>query len=120
MCLYCNEVDTLEHYFVYCDQSKDLWKEVEKIVQSALKLKMNRTVLEILLGIPCEKYTLHQVLNLIMLISKQFIYSRKKQANAMFRTLLFRNLKRKCEIEVCLQKSNPNTCSNNLEDLDRV
>ena len=120
VCWYCNQVDTLEHYFFYCDQSRDIWKEVEKIVQSALKLKINFTVLEILLGIPCSKYTTHHTLNLLMLFTKQFIYSQKNRGDAMFPTLLFRNLKRKCEIEIFLLKSNPSTSSNYLEDWERV
>ena len=53
-CWYCNEVDTLEHYFFSCEQSKIMWKEVEKIIHNTLGLKISLTVLKILLGIPCK------------------------------------------------------------------
>ena len=120
LCWYCNQVDTLEHYFYYCDQSESIWKEVEKIVHIALGLKISFTVLEILLGIPCKKYTTHHVLNLLILFTKQFIYTQKKQTKAISPLLLFRSLKRKCEIEIYLLKSNPTICGSFLEELEGV
>ena len=85
-----------------------MWKEVEKIIHNALGLKISFTVLEILLGIPCKKYTLYHV-NLLLLFTKLFIYSRKKQLKAIFPRLLFSSLKQKIEIEMYLIKSNSNT-----------
>ena len=102
-CWYCNEVDTLEHYFFYCSQSKSMWNEVEKIVNAALGIHINFTVLEIQLDIPCRKNSIHCVLNLI-LFTKQIIYT-QKQLNVMFPTLLFRSLRKKAETEILLLKS---------------
>ena len=98
VCWYCNKVDTLEHYFFSCEQSKIMWKEVEKIIHNTLGLKISFTVLEILLGIPCKKYTLYHVLNLILLFTKQFIYSQKKQLNAIFPRRLFSSLNQKLKL----------------------
>ena len=119
-CWNCNEVDTLEHYFFFCEQSKIMWKEVEKIIHNALGLKISFTVLEILLGIPCKKYTLYHVLNLLLLFTKQFIYSGKKQPNAIFPRLLFSSLKQKIEIEIYLSKSNSNTSDSFLNEWEKV
>ena len=77
-----------------------MWKIVEKIVYYALGLKINFVVLEILLGIPFKKYTPYHVLNSLILFTKQFIYTQKRQSNAMFRTILLRALSRKCEMEI--------------------
>ena len=119
-CWYCNETDTIEHYFFYCNQSESMWKEIGKIVQNALGMKVNLTVLEILLGIPCRKYTLHHILNLLILFTKQFIYLQKKQLNAIFPRLLFSNLKGKIEIEMYLIKSSQNFSISFLEKWERV
>ena len=90
------------------------------IVYGALSLKVSLTLLEILLCIPCKKYTLQHVLNVLILFTKQFIYLQKKQVKLMVPTLLLRNLKRKCEIEIYLLRTKPNTVSIFLEVWERV
>ena len=108
-CLYCNQVDTLEHYFYYCEQSRGMWKQVEKIAYCALGLKINFAVLEVLLGIPCKKYTPHHIMNLLILFTKQFIYSQKREENIVLPTLLHRSLAKRCEIEIYLLNTNLDT-----------
>ena len=78
--------------------------KLKNIVNTALRIHINFTVLEILQGILCRKNTTHHVLNLLILFTKLIIYI-KKQLNAIFLTLLFRRLKKKGETEIFLMKS---------------
>ena len=119
-CWYCNKVDTLEHYFFFCEQSKIMWKEVEKIIHNTLGLKISFTVLEILLGIPCKRYTLYPVLNILLLFTNTIYLLTKKQLNAIFPRLLFSSLKQKIEIEIYLLKSNSNTSDSFLNEWGKV
>ena len=71
----CNKVDTLEYYF-HSDQSKSKWNE-KKMLNAALGIHLNFTVLEILLSIPYMKNTTHHVFNLLTLFTKHIIYAHK-------------------------------------------
>ena len=92
MCQSCNVIDSIEHIFFHCDCIHRLWDIVKIMSKDVLNLIFNGTVLEILLGIPCQKSSFLQVLNLIISLMKQFIYISKNNyllisENAFHKTL---------------------------------
>ena len=119
-CWYCNEVDTLEHYFFSCEQRKIMWKEVEKIIHNTLGLKISFTVLEVLLGIPCKNICF-TMFKSPPIIYKTIYLLTEKQLNAMFPRFLFSSLKqKKIEIEIYLLKSNSKTSDSFLKEWEKV
>ena len=53
-CSFCNEIDTLEHYFVECDRLKFFWSNFLKWWYSLSKIKLTLSTLDVLFGIPNE------------------------------------------------------------------
>ena len=54
MCQSCNSTDPIEHFFFYCDCVQSLWNVVKILSKKVLNLHFNCSVLEVLLGIPCQ------------------------------------------------------------------
>ena len=50
---------------------------VKKLIFEAFQIKLDYTVLEILLGIPCKKNTVMCVINFVILYAKRYIYNCK-------------------------------------------
>ena len=73
-CPYCSEIDTIEHYFYYCKESALVLKSLRQMSNCTLNQSCSFTVLEVMLGIPCEKKSVKCVINLLILLSKQFIF----------------------------------------------
>ena len=102
MCQSCNVIDSIEHFFFYCDCIHRLWDRVKIMSKDVLNFTFNGTVLEILLGIPCQKNTALQVLNLIILLTKQFIYISKKNDLLISENAFHKTLRSKLETELYL------------------
>lgn len=80
-CDYCNEIDTLEHYFFYCEKCQDLWQCLTELIDKTLQVKIPLKIVDILFGIPHMK-TQDQVLNVMNLVimhGKWFTYLCKKE-----------------------------------------
>lgn len=78
-CKYCNEVDTLSHYFVECKNLFFFWKRLKSWFVKNFEVDINFTTLDILLGIPnYNKNTVIDILNFVLLFAKCFISSTKK------------------------------------------
>ena len=81
MCQSCNLTDSIQYFFFYCDCVQNLWNAVKILSKKVLNLHFDCTVLKVLLGIPCQRNSALQLLNLVMLFTKQFIYLSKKNEN---------------------------------------
>jgi len=78
-CNDCDEVDTLSHYFVECNKLCIFWKRLKSWFLKNFEFLINFTSLDVLLGIPNHnKQTEIDILNFILLFSKNYIYSSKK------------------------------------------
>ena len=65
-CTSCSQLDTVEHFFYYCEEVQVVWSSLKEVNINILKLNCQLTVLKILLGIPSTSL-LHKVLNLLIL-----------------------------------------------------
>ena len=72
-CEYCKHIDTLEHHFFWCDQSRDFWIKVQEWSKSNLDTTMTLTVCEILFGICIDDNESFMTLNFLILLGKLFI-----------------------------------------------
>ena len=104
MCQSCNLTDSIEHFFFYCDCVHSLWNVVKILSKKVLNLHFNCTVLEVLLGIPCQRNSALHLLNLIMLLTKQFIYLSKKNDNPLSEYIFCKVLYSSLETELYLCK----------------
>ena len=104
MCQSCNLTDSIEHFFFYCDYVHSLWNVVKILSKKVLNLHFNCTVLEVLLGIPCQRNSALHLLNLIMLLTKQFIYLSKKNDNPLSEYIFCKVLYSSLETELYLCK----------------
>ena len=99
----CQNVDTIEHFFVYCNTVKLFWDKVRELILEAFQVKLDLTVLEILLGIPCVRGSLFCQINFVILYSKWFVYTYKRQNTLSFS--YFRNImKNRIEDEIYILK----------------
>ena len=78
LCLKCFEVDDLEHFFVECIDVKDLWKDILSKLKEVFKLSSNFGAYQsLILGSPEDP----PIVNLIVLITKQYIVNCKLSPN---------------------------------------
>ena len=92
----------IEHFFFYCKCIHRLWDIVKFLSKDVLNFTFDGTLLEILLGIPCQKNTALQVLYLIILLTKQFIYISKKNDILILENAFHKTLCSKLETELYL------------------
>ena len=67
-CDNCGQVDTLEHYFFACEEVKELWLKIAAVV-NARGISLRITLKDVLFG----SAEIPDVVNLIILVAKQFI-----------------------------------------------
>ena len=106
-CEYCHVVDNIEYFFFYCESVHNIWNCIKRLNIQCFQININVTVLEVLLGIPCEKYTALHLINFIFLHVKWYMYQTKKGNNIITFKCLSLKLKNRIETEmVCFKYSN--------------
>ena len=99
-CNYCNEVDSLGHYFVECNVLHVFWKKLKAWFLRNFDFIINFKTLDILLGIPNYQRTNDiDILNFIILFAKNFIYTCKKNNRHIDFFSFLVKLKTQLEIE---------------------
>ena len=102
MCEFCDERDTVIHFFVNCPVARNVWKEAEKVIVQLTSKTIHLSDKVIMTGLPSHEATLSKKelnkLNYICLIGKHTIskyrFERKGKANFLFeRELWIRNIK---------------------------
>ena len=76
----CGELDTVEHYFFYCRESKRLWDYITERIAEILHVKIPLKIVNVIMGIP-HRQTQDQVLdilNFLIIHGKWFIYCCKR------------------------------------------
>jgi len=78
-CNFCGNIETIEHYFYYCDQS--FWMNVTEWFSQAFQVMIPLKVLDVLMGIPHMKTQdeLLSIMNFVILHGKWYIYVSKKE-----------------------------------------
>ena len=70
-CDSCNDIDTVEHFFIYVNINL-FWKSIEQWFQASSGISIASTILEILLGITQESKK-NYCLNYIIIKGKMYI-----------------------------------------------
>ena len=73
ICVYCNDVDTLEHHLFYCVECVSFWNRVSGWIKSNLDTSFNLTICEIIFGIPIFHNQSIAAINFIILLGKWYI-----------------------------------------------
>ena len=76
ICIYCNTIDTIEHFFFEYDHIKNVWKEIEKLITKHTNRIMSLDSRTVLLGaLPKSNLIKSEinVINLLILIGKLVI-----------------------------------------------
>ena len=80
ICSYCNEEDTIEHYFIECRVVKQLWNDIKLFLKQVSTVNLSFGNLDVLLGIPLDKNSKELKLQIfIILYTKFYIFNSKKK-----------------------------------------
>ena len=83
-CDYCNQVDTLEHYFYHCKATKQFWTELSIWWNSVTQVNINVSMFDILFGITNHNHeSLMECLYYCLLLRKWFIVNCKRKMNCV-------------------------------------
>ena len=89
LCYFCNEeLETLEHFFFYCERVRIFWNEVNNILQSQKLISIPFDVKDIFFGMV---HTVNNkvLINYIILEGKYFIYRSKLNKSPLSINLFF-------------------------------
>ena len=84
-CTYCEDIDTLEHYFYYCEHCQEFWKGITQWFAVVYQVNIPLKIVDILMGISHRRTqddTLAK-LNFVVLQGKWYIYTCKKESKAL-------------------------------------
>ena len=89
LCIYCTQVDTIQHHLYECKENTKLWTKIQDWIHEKLKVKFKFTVCEVIFGIPLIEDPLFDVLNCIIMYAKHYInFTRSKNKSFQFIELL--------------------------------
>ena len=108
-CYICEEIDNLEHYFYYCTSTRSFWKQVEKWIQSIIPVTLYLAVLDVLFGILNADPMYYYLLNYVILSTKYFIFTTKKQNEDLFFLKFLHTLKMRLALDKKLFKEKVKT-----------
>ena len=92
-CSECGKVDNLEHFFFYCESSRQFWTRLENWLSDIFSKSIRLTILEVLLGcINVDKIHFY-IMNYSILHGKQFIDKCKKSQKDIYWCHFCRTLK---------------------------
>ena len=85
-CTYCQEIETLCHYFVECESVRSFWNSLKAWFLCTFEFCINFTVLDILLYRNIPNYGKNKdidILNFVILFAKSYIYNSKRDEMAI-------------------------------------
>ena len=106
LCYFCNEeIETLEHFFFYCERVRIFWNEVNNILQSQKLFSIPFDVKDIFFGMV---HTVNNkvLINYIILEGKYSIYRSKLNKSPLFISLFLEKCKRTYQIERFIARNN--------------
>ena len=99
ICSYCPEMDTVQHFFIHCPNTKILWKSLYNWWNSLDVPKVPEFyITNILFGYP-ENNKYANALNYILLLAKYHIYVQKLNNNQPFLPTMLTELKKQLLID---------------------
>ena len=113
-CLYCNNLETIEHMYIECDNVVQLWRNTEIWVRQLYNPQFKISDIEKCFGEKCNKYVKH----VIIISVKDVIYQKRKSGNQMLlpdvKKSLLRNLHILRSLEI-ITRNNTEVFDNNWE-----
>ncbi len=99
MCKHCEEkIDTIEHHFYECTDSKLFWNRIEDWIKNNLELTFHFTICEILFGIPFETNQSDLgMINFIILLGKWYMNKSRSEENRFYLITFLEILKDKVQ-----------------------
>ncbi len=73
ICIFCEEIDTLEHHLYECRESRLFWERLYIWMSNNLEVSFPLTICEIIFGIPEEKNSDLKIINYLILTGKWYI-----------------------------------------------
>lgn len=105
-CEVCNDyVDTLEHYFFYCNSVKIFWNSFSRWFTCLTNENINIEVKDVIFGF-LENTTFNHVLNFCIYYAKWHLYRQKLQGKEIFLHTYLVEMKHILEIEEYIHKIN--------------
>ena len=68
-CRLCNEIYTIEHFFIQCSYNRIFGQEVSKLMHSALNINIRLYDLDIIFGLPCEE-DIFTIINFVFCVER--------------------------------------------------
>ena len=66
ICIYCNNIDTLEHHLYSCTECEKFWELISKWIKNNLDTSFKLTICEIIFGIPIDHNQAIRAINFII------------------------------------------------------
>jgi hypothetical protein len=98
-CEYCDEVETIEHFFYKCEISNSFWKHIERWLGAVLNIKLHLSMVDILFGVPCESDKILFCINYVLLQGKKYLYHKRQSQASLFFLEYVQDLKLSLEVE---------------------
>lgn len=83
-CLYCGVVDTIEHHFINCHNSKEIWDRVRRWIKNNLNTYFRLSECEIIFGLTANDTDDMRAINFIILLTKWYINKQRSQNLEMY------------------------------------
>ena len=98
-CIYCEEIDTIEHHFFDCIQCQIFWNKVLSWSKRNLETSIKPTICDILFGIPIKEENIDTI-NFINLLGKWYINKTRTQNKPLAFNEFLQILKNKIDMIV--------------------
>ena len=116
-CIYCNDIDSIEHHLFYCKNARLLWKDIYKLLNRIFKPNLKEPgVCEIIFGVHIDEISNsaeNYCRNLVILIGKWYINHMRSEGKDFHFTEFCSILKHKIDIYLTNFK-----CPKSLERVD--
>ena len=104
LCIFCKQVDTIQHHLYECEESLKLWNKIIDWIHQKLKIKLQFTVCEILFGLHLTEDPLFEMLNCIIMYVKHYINNKRSKNKSFVFTEMIHIMKEKLEISVKIEE----------------
>ena len=83
-CIYCAEIDTLEHHLFECSESQKIWKNLNKWMTQNLEFSFKFSICEIIFGLIGLNDENIKITNFLILITKFYINKNRTKEEPLY------------------------------------
>jgi len=98
----CGEIDTLEHYFYYCESCKSFWKKITEWFNSVFSIHIPLKIIDVIMGIVHRKSqdNILALMNFIIIHGKCYIFKCNKNSTRLSFTAFCKIIKSAIMVEI--------------------